>query len=181
MVSLLPQRKTEKKPLLQSSFFRDNLGASVAGGIFLAVALFYGGIFWYGNRMEGEIKSMQAEMQNLQAERDITLENKVRDFAGRIASIRTILSGHIYGSKVFPLIEGIAHPKAQFTDFSFSAENGAITLGVASQDYVSFGQQIFALEQNPNIHNVQISNVKLSKSGQILFNVSFEADKSLYQ
>lgn len=181
MVSLLPKRKIDKPIFLSPDFFLKNLGVSFAGGVLLLIVLFYGGVVWYENRLALEIKNTELEMQNLQEERDMGLENQVRDFAGRIGDIRAILSHHIYASKLLPFIESIAHPKAQFTNFSFDTESGGVSLHVATQDYITFGQQVFALEQNPNIHNLQVSNVKPTKLGQIVFSVSFEVDTSLYQ
>lgn len=167
--------------MLDPDFFRENLAVSFAGGVLLLIVLLYGGIVWYEHSLARTIKNIAAERGNLQGERNVDVEHQVRDFAARIDDTRGILSHHIYASKLFAFLENLAHPKAQFTSFSFDTEKGEVSLTVATQDYITFGQQVFAFENNPNVHNLKVLHVKPTKSGQILFGVSFGIDASLYQ
>lgn len=181
-ISLLPKKKGKKRPFISLRFLRENVVISAGVAILLIVSLLFSfGSILYKDALTRELEEIASKLLAIQGERDAETEENVRDFAARILTIDSVLDNHIYASQIFAFLERVTHPRAQWKDFAFRAQDGTITMNGATENYTTLGEQIIAFEQNTNIHNLIISNIQLDKSGRVLFGVSFRVDEALYR
>lgn len=180
-ISLLPKKKT-KRPIFTLRFFRENALGSFLGGIFIIlVILFYFGNAAYKGALTREIAKVDQRIVEVQSERDVMVEEDVKDLATRLSVIDSLLLNHTYTSQIFAFLERMTHPAVQFKDFSYRMQGNTITMNGSTQSYTTLGEQIVALEQSSDIKNLAISNIQLDKSGRVLFSISFEVDEALYR
>lgn len=181
-ITLLPKKKVKKRQFLSLRFFRENTAVSFFGGILIVLSLsFYFGSVAYKGVLTRKLEESSGSILKVQSERDSMVEEDVRDFAVRLATIDSLLGNHTYTSRIFAFLEQMTHPTVQFKDFTYRTQGSTITMNGATANYTTLGEQIIALEQNSNIHNLTISNIQLDKSGRILFGISFEVDEALYR
>lgn len=160
---------------------KENKQSVIIGGILILVFVIYGALVFYEGILRGMSYDIQADIKNLEKQRDIDKENAVLQFDAKLRRLSSILDNHIYSSGLFVFIEGIVHPKAQFTNFSFASSEGKLTLNGVTESYETFGEQIIALEQNEKVSDLVILDVKLQKTGQVEFAITFKAEKSIYR
>jgi Tfp pilus assembly protein PilN len=178
-ISLLPKKKVQR-PLFSLRFFKENTKVTFVWGILIALGVvFYFGSATYREALTRYSQDTASNILRVQSERDAMVEEEVRDFAGRLSTIGSLLQNHSYTSEIFAFLERVTHPAVQFKDFSFRTEGGALTMNGETQNYTTLGEQIIALEQSPNIRNLAVSNIQLDKSGRILFTIGFEIDQGL--
>lgn len=180
-ISLIPQKKRQIRIGINLGFVRENKQSVVAGGILVLVFVIYGALTFYEGILRGEASNIQADIKNFEYKRDTDKENAVLQFDAKLQRLSSILDNHIYSSGLFVFIEGITHPKAQFTNFNFASNEGKLTLNGVTESYETFGEQIIALEQNEKVSGLVILDVKLQKTGQVEFAIAFSADKSIYR
>lgn len=181
-ISLLPKKKVKKRPLLSFRFLRENVVISVGVAILLIAGLvFYFGSILYKDALTRQQEEIASKLLAIQSDRDAEAEESVRDFAARILTIDSVLRSHIYTSHIFAYLERVTHPRVQWKDFAYRVQDGTITMNGATENFTTLGEQIVALEQNSNIHNVTISNIQLDKSGRVFFGVSFKVNEALYR
>lgn len=180
-ISLIPQKKRQMRVSINLGLIRENKQSVFAAWILILVFALYGGLAVYEGILRGELRDIQAGIQNLNKHRNADKENAVLQLDAKLTRLSSILDNHIYSSRLFVFIEEITHPKAQFINFGFSSSEGKLTLNGVTQSYETFGEQIIALEQSEKVSDLVISDVRLQKTGQVEFAIAFKVDESIYK
>lgn len=172
-LKIIPKQKLETPPWVVYVF----LGS-------LALVFLLAGIYFFtANKIsteQAQTDSLQAQITALKSNQAsqglkdsaIVLSRKVEDFSH-------IFKEHKITSRFFDLLRASCHPKVQFTAFDFNANEGTIKLVGAGRDFQVLGEQILIFKQDKSIKDVGISNINLSKEGDVSFNLSFLIEPSL--
>ena len=179
-VSLIPKKKRKRGATLNLGVLKESKHIAASAGVFILVLVIYVGLWVYGGILQASLDGIGVDAKRLGNELDQEAEKNARLFASRLSQVTGLLDGHIHTSDIFELIEELTHRRVQFTSFSFN-KDGGITLIGFTDSYVSFGQQLIVLEANEAIHDLLVSDVSLNKKGQVIFNIMFTVDKSVYQ
>lgn len=179
-ISLLPPRK-QKKEFSLSRELIENKSALLALGVLALTGLAYLGSSFYIISLNNDIERVTLEAKEIQQKRNIVLEEEVIKFDSKLSSISALLDSHTFSSKTLNFLEGITHHEVYFTNFSFQASDGVISVSGLTENYVTFGEQHIALEQEKAISEVTVSDVKFSKTGKISFGLSFKIDEAVYK
>lgn len=180
-VSLLAKRKEKKKFKISRELIREQRPVIFALGIFLTALIVYGGTSFYTKKLSGKIELMRSEAERIESERDIESENKVLAFDKKLTATRSLLDSHVKSSNLFAFIENITHPSVYFINFTFRANDGTVVLNGSTENYITFGEQYIALQENENISDLRLSKVGLSKTGNVEFGLSFKVDNFFYK
>jgi hypothetical protein len=181
MISLIPQKKRQIRIAINLGLIKGNKQGVLAFGILILVFVIYGALVFSEGILRGEAGDIQADIKNFEKQRNADKENAVLQLDARIKRLSSILDNHIYSSGLFGFVESIAHPKAQFINFSFAANEGKLTLKGVTESYETFGEQIIALEQEEKVSDLVIVDVKLQKTGQVEFTITLRVDESIYK
>ena len=180
MVQLIPKSK-EKREGFDLNLIWKNRQVLLVFGILIFLLGIYGALFFYERFLNEELQATRDKIEDLRAKSDKSKEDAARKFGEKLDGVSSILDSHIYSSNLFTLIEAFTHPKVQFTNLNFAAVSGLLTLKGLTESYETFGEQMIALEESSEIENITVSGVKLLKSGQVAFTISFNVDSGVYK
>lgn len=180
-VSLLSQKEQKKQFRISRELFLKNKQIVFAFGALVTVIFLYFGLSFYEKLLDKSIAIIVDEVGRISKERNISTEEEVLKFNSKLVTINSILNEHFFSSKLFPFIEGIAHPKVYFTNFTFSTNDSFVALNGSAENYTSFGEQYIALEQNKNISDLKLSKVTFSKIGKVEFTIAFKVNEAVYR
>ena len=179
-VSLIPKKKRQRRAGFNFAAAGKNKKGILSFLILVLVFVLYGATLFYEGILNGNITDIDNRVKVLNEDRDEDKENAVIRFDAKLDKLGLILDNHIYSSALFGYLETITHTKVQFTNFNFTARGGGVRLTGLTESYETFGEQMVALKQKDAINNLVVSDVRLKKTGQVEFVISFEVDKSLY-
>jgi len=179
-VSLIPKKKRQRRAGFNFAAAGKNKKGILSFSILVLVFVLYGATLFYEGILNGNITDIDNRVKVLNEDRDEDKENAVIRFDAKLDKLGLILDNHIYSSALFGYLETSTHTKVQFTNFNFTARDGGVRLSGLTESYETFGEQMVALKQKDAINNLVVSDVRLKKTGQVEFMISFEVDKSLY-
>lgn len=178
-ITLLPKEK-EKKFAISKDLIYGNIAALTAFGALIFVVALYAGLIFYEKKQKQDVADVIERAKAIIQSRDTDLENEAYNLALKLDAAASLLDSHIYSSRVFDLIGNITHPAVQFTKFSFDVETREVFMDAFAVSYTALGEQMIVLEASDKLSDVAISNIRIDKTGQIGFSVSFNIDKSVY-
>lgn len=180
-ISLLPKKRQKKQFKLSRELIKENKSVVFACTVLFLVLAVYSGAYFYTSSLNGRIENVLEEVKSIQGQRNTETEEAVLDLDGKLSTVSSLLDNHIYSSKLLKFIESITHPKVYFINFTFRAAEGTVILNGSTENYVSFGEQYIAFQQNEKISSLRLSDIKLSKAGKVQFGLSFNVDKSVFK
>jgi len=180
VVQLIPKSKQQRGGFDLNLIWK-NRQVLLVFRILIFLFAVYGILFFYERSLNKELQATQDKIEDLRAKSDRNKEDAARKFGEKLDGVSSILDSHIYSSNLFAFIQALTHPKVQFTNFNFVSVSGFLTLKGLTESYETFGEQMISFEKNSEIRNITVSGVKLIKSGQVRFTVSFDVDSGLYK
>lgn len=144
----------------------------------LAVSYFYFGakikdIFQGIQKKEAEFALLGKTIQEKQKEL-ITLEQKINDFGSLLGEHRNTLN-------IFEFLEKNCLPNVWFSDFSFSGEEGKISVSGKTDNLITFEQQAFVLKQQSAVKNLDITKVSIGTEKEIGFTFTITFDPVIFK
>ncbi len=143
----------------------------------LIVAGAYGYIYFLTNRIEGEIKGKETQIEEIKrgiAEK----ERYVESTSKKISDFRMILEEQKNVVRIFSVVEGMTHPSVWFNSFSFETSTGKASLTGEARDFTALGQQIMIARDFSGLNNPSFSNIRETESG-VGFSLSFEINPQI--
>ena len=147
-------------------------------GIFLFLLLGYGGLLGYKIYLDGNLKDLDAQINEISQSRDTPLEQKIEKLANQISRLNIILEKHFYWSNLFSNLEKLALTQAYFRTFKgeISANGeGILNINIRVPDYSKAAAQIKILEQNSYFKNVDVGSISTDDGFvNFLANITFD-------
>lgn len=101
------------------------------------------------------------EQKELEA-RILIAQKKIDDFS-------KIFDRHVRSSKIFSVLEGLCHPKVQFSDFTFSFDKFQASVAGGTDTFQSLSQQLLIFREAEQIDDVNLTEVSIGEKGNINF------------
>lgn len=140
--------------------------------IFLVVALFSGGLYLYRNFAANSLNNQKAVLEKLKVEFDPSTIFELERISSSIVASRELLRNHAQVSTIFKTLEDSTLPSATFSNFSFSADRGAIGLSGEAASYGDVSLQANFFESLPDVLSATFSNLNLKETGSVGFNMN---------
>jgi hypothetical protein len=145
-----------------------------AGGVFLLVAVMYGGIkFAYEPYVNNQILQAKNKIANVDQSVSVNDEQQIVDFYSQIANLNTALTKHVYVSTFFGWLEKNTEANVYYQNLDLSSGDRVGIKGIAKTE-ADVNQQIAIFEASPQVTSVVISNVSTAQGG-----AGFEFDGTL--
>ena len=107
------------------------------------------------------------------------LRNSVVALSKKVEAFSNIFKDHKIISRFFDLLRASCHPMVQFTALDLNANDGRVKLVGSGQDFQVLGEQILIFKQDKNLKDVKVSDINLSKEGNVLFSISFSIEPDI--
>ena len=152
-----------------------------AGGVFLLVAIMYGGIkFAYEPYVSNQILQAKNKIANVDQSVSVNDEQQIVDFYSQIANLNAALTKHVYVSTFLAWFEKNTEANVYYQSLDFSSGNRVGLKGVAKTE-ADVNQQIAIFEASPHVTSAVVSNVSpLQGGGGFEFDVTLTMDQSVF-
>ena len=114
-------------------------------------------------------EAIQTEQEKL-----LSSKQKIDDFGGLIAEHRNILA-------LFEFLEKTSLSNVWFSDFSFSGEEGKISVSGKTDNLITLEQQTFVLKQQSAVKNLDITGVSIDAEEGIGFTFTITFDPVIFK
>ncbi len=164
--------------LLTPNTTKPNLGQAVLSiavkVLFVAlilVAVYYGWLLYTDRKTTAQIQDLSNKINEAQAaviKRTDREELIVRQ--GQIQALQSLMSNHLYWSKLFPELANATLKTASYVSFSANSD-GTATMVVAVPSYVELDKflQVFDMpEFNKNFSDVKVFSINRSQNGDVI-------------
>ena len=167
--------KNQTKKVLASL----SLGTIVNFLVFLLVGLVLLGLFVFKENTAVKVEAAQKRVENLQAQRDIDLENLVRNGLNQQAAAEELLKGHRKTSLVLDFFEQATLPQVSFEAITLDAVKNIVSLRGNAAKYSILAQQIASLKIDPGVDDVSITRATLSTEQGVDFDMQVSLNPAL--
>jgi len=125
----------------------------------IAVGLYFVALF-YQNYLNKSISALNEKIKNLSQEISIEDRNEVLTFYSQLINLKSLLSNHLYPSKIFSRLELITHPQVTFTGFSYDYKNLLLKLEGYAKNLDILAQQILAFQKTTDFTKINLTDIK---------------------
>lgn len=177
-ISLIPKDYKEEKLGFKTIF--PKIGILTIGLVVLSL-LVYGGLFFYNKSLNNQIDEFQAQIEEINNQRDNEFEKKVKSLDNALKSLKQVLKNHLYWSSIFSKIEELTVPQVNFLDFKGTlGKDGSVKLALSgiTSGYIYLAKQMVSFGQEELVSGIKVSGISLGTEGGVEFglNVIFVKD-----
>lgn len=183
-ISLIPKEESNSGGLPKfSSFKKPEIELSALSKIGLAliglVLLIIGGLYFWKYKLNNEAEAFNAELQNLTSQRNLSLENRLKNLNSVLEIFKGVLDEHRYWTQFFEVLEAKTLSSVTFKSLEGSDSDNIINLSGSAPSYGVLAQQVKIFEDTPNVIFVTSSNIGLAVDGKVNFNLKIVFSKEL--
>ncbi len=176
--SFIPQRNTGvRRRSVPMGFFTVFGYCVFFGSILIALGL-YAANYFIGVQIENSKNELSAKVVDFKAE-SRAIDDIIR-FDTRLKTAKRLLDSHVAMSKIFEIIERNTIQSVQFTDFNYTNDGSAITVGLSGKapNFESLAFQSDTLSKESALKNQVFSGVTLTQDGTISFKFTAVVDST---
>ncbi len=167
----------------------DNLGSGLpwkllAFSIFvfaLSLLVYFGLAFGYETFLNNQIAATDEETQALSQKISSDSQAKFVDVYSRLSNFKTLLAGHVYGTKVFPLLEKITYPSVYYNNIDLSVDDRKIVLSGIALNFESLSRQLALYDAEKTSIESYILNQSRVVENKVNFRVTLILSSKLFQ
>lgn len=152
---------------------------TVAFLFFIAVALVYGGIFFYTRTLEDNLNGLTRQLAGLEEEIDPERIQEIAQVDRGLITARSLLSAHVHPANIFELIESHTLKKVRYMNFIYGLDGKRITLAGQTDGYVTLNDQINHLRTVPELEDIKFTSISISETGSIGFSLDLVFEDNL--
>ncbi|MDP3764294.1 MAG: hypothetical protein Q8Q95_01595 [bacterium] len=183
-ISLIPKEESGGDGLPKfSSFKKPDIELSALSKLglgFIALLLVVaGGLYFWKYQLSNQAKAFNTELQNLTSQRDVSLENRLKNLNSVLEIFKGVLDEHKYWTLFFEVLEAKTLNSITFKTLEASDADNIINMSGAAPSYAALAQQIKILEDTPHVVSVMSSNIALSAEGKVNFGLKIVFAKDL--
>ncbi len=139
-----------------------------------------GGLYFYRGTLEDTKSRLDAEIINLEKDRDKKIETSLLTLSKQLSLISTLLDSHIIWSKALSKIENLLQPQVQFLSFSAAISDNRFEFKALANNYTVVARQIAAFVSDDSIKDVSLTDVHVLTTGKLEFSIKLEFDKTKF-
>lgn len=148
--------------------------------ILVLMLILVGGLYFYKNTLKDKKTELDANIVNLEKDRDKKVEANLLTLNKQLSLISTLLDSHVVWSKALAKIEGLLQPQVQFLSFSAAISDNRFDFKAMATNYTVVARQIAAFVSDDSITDVALTNVHILTSGKLEFSIKLEFDKTKF-
>ncbi len=148
--------------------------------VLILMLVLTGGLYFYRSNLEDTKTGLDAQIVNLEKERDKKVETNLLTLSKQLTLISTLLDSHIVWSKALSKVENLLQPQVQFLSFSAAVIDNRFEFKALATNYTVVARQIAAFVSDDSIKDVALTNVHVLTTGKLEFGIKLEFDKTKF-
>lgn len=148
--------------------------------ILVLMLIVVGGLYFYKNGLENTVAELDAQILNLEKDRDKKVEANLLTLSKQLSLISTLLDSHIVWSKAFGKVEGLLQPQVQFLSFAAAVSDNRFEFKALASNYTVLARQMAAFVSDDSIKDMSLTDVHVLTTGKLEFSIRLEFDKSKF-
>ncbi len=171
-LQLLPE--TRKK--LDIKIPGENRLISIGVVLLIIVLGLSGGLWFYGNSLAAQVSDADAQLAQLEKERDKKGEQNLLILSKQIAITNQVLQKHTYWSTGLSKLESALQNNIQFKSFSSNIGEESLNVHALADNYATIARQLAALVADDAVADVSLNGVNALTNGRLDFTVKVNFD-----
>ena len=151
--------------------------------LFLLIAVIFGYFFLISleNKSLTALQDLEEEIAKTGTKEERALEVGVFANQREIKDFSILLSEHQKASNFFDLLERACHPGVWLTDLELNLKASKAVVSGKSLDFQTVGQQLFILQGQSSIRDINLSDLSIGEDGGTEFTLSFSLDPKIFK
>ena len=175
-LQLLPETRRKIEVKVPGENRLIHIGTAVLVLTFVLIGVLY----FYKSGLENTKTGLDAEIINLEKDRDKKVEANLLTLSKQLSLISTLLDSHVVWSKALSKIEGLLQPQVQFLSFSAAISDNRFEFKALANNYTVVARQIAAFVSDDSIKDISLTNVHVLTTGKLEFSLKLEFDKNKF-
>jgi len=172
MVEIIPKPIAKKPPWSKILF-------SFSVFLFIILIPIYFNLISLQRKLEEPLFNLEEALSKGKTPEIISLEEETLNFQRRIRDFSPVLKEHVFCSKFFEFFEKNTHPRALFSQINLNSKDSKVELLGKTDSFFTLGQQLLIFEKTPEIENLNLTQVSISREGKIEFMLEFSFDPKI--
>lgn len=173
MVELIPKPTEKESPWKKVLFFLSFvLVFATVSSYFILSAL--------QKKSQSQLKALDDAVSQKNAQLNVLQEDLLVQ-QRRIDDFSKIVNGHVANSDFFKVLEASTHPRVYFSKISVNSKESKVSLAGQADNFITLGQQIMLFEGVPNLEELTLSQVGMSKEGTVNFALNLTFNKKIFK
>ncbi len=142
-------------------------------------------LFLYQRFIFASIKTIKSEIQEINKERDVTLEKEMKTNLEKFQKVKTLLDSHKNAKGVFLFLEQNVYQGVTFSGFDFNLKENTVSFNISSTvpqnlaiQIAAFKQAKIAGDQNA-VSNVEVGGFSIAEGGAVTLHVKLTLSPSI--
>lgn len=148
--------------------------------ILVLVLSLTGSLYFYKNGLESRKNELNAEIINLEKQRDKKAESSLLILNEQLSLISRLLDSHVLWSKGLAKIEGLLQSQVQLLSFSTTVSDSRFEFKAKALNYTALAKQIAAFVSDDSVKDLNLNNVRVLTDGKLEFSVKLDFDKTKF-
>lgn len=178
-----PTLLTKSRSAFTQPTVRSKMGLGiltlVAFIFFAAVALVYGGVYFYQRTLTDNLEGLTLELSDLEKKFDPEQIKEIAQVDHALVLARDFLSKHVHSSRVLELIEANTLKRIRYNELKFSTDGKSLTLKGKADGYVTLNDQINHFGTVSEITGVKFNSVTVDADGFVGFALDLFLDGNI--
>jgi hypothetical protein len=147
------------------------------GVVFLVVVLVVsGGLWWYSDSLANQVADADAQLAQLEKERDKKAEQSLLTLSKQISITNQIIQRHTHWSTGLTKLEAALQNNIQFKSFSSNIGEESLNVHALADNYATIARQLAALVADDSVEDVSLNGVSSLTNGRLDFTVKINFD-----
>lgn len=158
----------------------ENRFVYMGTAVLILMLVSIGGLYFYKNSLENKKMGLDAEIVNLENQRDKKAEQNLLTLSKQLSLISTLLDSHVVWSKALSKVENLLQPQVQFLSFAAAVSDNRFEFKALANNYTVVARQIAALVSDDSIKDIALNDVHVLTTGKLEFSIKLEFDKTKF-
>jgi hypothetical protein len=137
--------------------------------------------FGYSAYLNNQILNTETETKALTQKISTDSQSKFIDVYSRLANFKSLLSTHIYSTKIFPLLEKITNPFVYYNNIEISIDDRRMILSGIAASFEALSRQLKLYDDEKAMIENYILNQSRIVDDQVNFRVTLTLSPKLFQ
>jgi len=175
-VEIVPRPKSKPSKIISIVLYVSLVFLILAAGAYLQLKS-------VEKKRSQELESLKETLVQKETSGELgQLQSRLTVYKEKIDKISFLLDSYQIGTDFFKFLEKYTHPKVKLSDVSVAILDSEVSLSGQTVSFTTLIQQLYILENNPQVQNLKLSNFAATKEKKsVNFSINFSLSPNLFK